>query len=66
MSSETAIEKVKTLNEIIESARELPLECQDFLLSIAKGMLFAKNCIAREHMHEGEQVPINIGKGVKM
>ena len=48
MPGEKAITKVKTLNEIIENASELPLECQDWLLVIAKGMVFTKNCIAKQ------------------
>ena len=48
MSNKMTVTKVKTLNELIENASELPLECQDWLLSIAKGMAFTRKCVALE------------------
>ena len=48
MSNEVAVAKVKALGEIIENASDLPLECQELLLSIAKGMQFTKSCIDKE------------------
>lgn len=46
--------KTKTLNEIIDNASELPIECQDLLLSIAKGMAFTKLCL----LNQGYLLPL--------
>ena len=46
---------VTLIDDIINNASTLPLECQDLLLSIAKGMAFTKNCIAREQLKSEEQ-----------
>ena len=46
---------VTLVDEIINNASTLPLECQELLLSIAKGMAFTKNCIAREQLKSEEQ-----------
>ena len=34
------ISKTRTVNEIIDNASVLPIECQEWLLAIAKGMAF--------------------------
>ena len=47
MSADVKVEKVKVLNEIIENARELPIEYQECLLFIAKELAFTKDCIAK-------------------
>jgi len=43
-----AVTKTKTLNEIIDNASALPIECQDWLLSIAKGMAFTRYCLLNQ------------------
>ena len=49
MTTENAdINKLKTLNEIIDNASTLPPECQDLLLAIAKSMAFTKNGMLKE------------------
>jgi len=39
---------ITLIDEIIDNASELPLEYQDCLLSIAKGMLFTKSCLNKQ------------------
>lgn len=33
------------LNEIMSNAKQLPLECQERILDILKGMAFTKKCL---------------------
>ena len=42
-----AIVRIKTLNELIENTNELPLECQEYLLSLAKAMAFTASCLIK-------------------
>lgn len=46
MSKQT--ENITLVDEIINNASELPLECQDWLLVLAKGMAYTKNCLLRQ------------------
>ena len=51
-----AVTKVKALNELIENTSELPLECQEYLLSLSKAMAFTASCfIKRLEQKEGIQ-----------
>lgn len=43
------IEKIKVLNEIIENAKELPLESQNLILMIAKGMSYTKEYLEKQN-----------------
>ncbi len=46
---------ISIVDEIIENASELPLECQEWLLAIAKGMVFAKNCLEKQSIEKKEE-----------
>lgn len=41
-------EGVTLADEIIDNASMLPIECQDMLLAIAKGMRFTRSCIEKQ------------------
>lgn len=41
----TQNESMTLAQEIIDNASVLPLECQDWLLAIAKGMAFTTKCL---------------------
>lgn len=43
-----AVSSEKTLNEIIDTANELPLEYQKKVLDILRGMVFTKNCLIKK------------------
>lgn len=43
------IEKIKVLNELIENTKELPLESQNLILMIAKGMSYTKGCLEKQN-----------------
>lgn len=43
-----AIAETKTLDEIIDSASELPLEYQDWILELAKAMAYTKRCMLNQ------------------
>lgn len=36
------------LNEIMLNAKQLPLECQERILDILKGMVFTKKCLLKK------------------
>ncbi len=38
----------KTLNEILDTVNELPLEYQKKVLAILRGMVFTKNCLMKK------------------
>lgn len=44
------------LNEIILNAKELPIECQERILDILKGMAFTKRCLLKKTTQIKEQV----------
>ena len=37
----------RVLKEIIDNAKELPVESQNLLLILARGMVFTRNCMMR-------------------
>lgn len=37
----------RVLMEIIDNAKELPVESQNLLLILARGMVFTRNCMMR-------------------
>ena len=39
---------IPLVDELIVNASTLPIECQDWLLSIAKGMAFTKNHLSKK------------------
>jgi len=41
-------ETVTLIDEIIDNASELPQECQDLLLAVAKGMVFTKAVLNKQ------------------
>ncbi len=43
-----AVSSVRILNEIIDTANELPIECQERILDILRGMSFTKKSLAKE------------------
>ncbi|WP_411680137.1 hypothetical protein [Clostridium thailandense] len=43
------------LNEIMLNAREVPLECQERILDILKGMAFAKKCLIKNLCVDNEK-----------
>lgn len=43
------LKKNEILDEIINNAIELPIESQDLLLMIAKGMRFTKDCMLKNN-----------------
>ena len=45
---EITTDSPKILNEIINQASELPLEDQELLLSVAKGMAYTKSCTQQQ------------------
>lgn len=49
----SSIEKIKVLDEIIDNAMELPLESQNLLLILAKGMAYTRNCVTKQ-FNEGQ------------
>lgn len=38
----------RVLNEIMLNVKQLPLECQERILDILKGMVFTKNCLLKK------------------
>lgn len=55
--SDEPIRSVQTLNEIIENAKELPLECQEQILDVVRGMVFTKKCMEKKMESEETQNP---------
>ena len=45
--------RLSLIDEIITYISELPLECQDLLLAVAKGMVFTKGCLNKQNDDEG-------------
>ena len=45
-----AVSSNKTLNEIMDTVNELPLEYQKKVLAILRGMVFTKNCMMKKGM----------------
>ncbi|MFJ7667315.1 hypothetical protein ACIQXI_09410 [Lysinibacillus sp. NPDC097195] len=43
-----AVSSNKTLNEIMDTVNELPLEYQNKVLAILRGMVFTKNCLIKK------------------
>ena len=43
-----AVSSNKTLNEIMDTVNELPLEYQKKVLAILRGMVFTKNCLMKK------------------
>ena len=39
----------RVLMEIIDNAKELPVESQNLLLILARGMVFTRNCMMRQN-----------------
>lgn len=50
------IQSVKILNEIIDNAAILPLECQDLILTLARGMVFTKKVITNNKAQPEKRV----------
>ena len=49
----SSIEEIKVLDEIIDNAMELPLESQNLLLILAKGMAYTRSCVTKQ-INEGQ------------
>lgn len=47
----------RVLKEIIDNAKELPLESQNLLLILARGMAFTRNCIMRQNAADQPRMP---------
>lgn len=47
----------RILKEIIDNAKELPLESQNLLLILARGMAFTKNCMMRQNAADQPRMP---------
>ncbi|WP_181246079.1 MULTISPECIES: hypothetical protein [Clostridium] len=47
---------IDILNEIMLNAKEIPIECQERILDILKGMAFTKRCLLNPHSKIKEQV----------
>lgn len=45
---ENKIVEVQRLNEILDGASQLPLECQEHVLAVIRGMLFTKEIMKKE------------------
>lgn len=50
-----SVQQVKILNELIENAMGLPIESQNLLLILAKGMAYTRDCLVKQST--AEQTP---------
>lgn len=48
------------IDEIIQQASQVPLECQEKILDILRGMVFTKRCLIKEFGYLGENNESNI------
>lgn len=44
-----SVQEIKILDELVNNAIGLPLESQNLLLLMAKGMSYTKNCLLEEN-----------------
>lgn len=44
-----SVDRIATLNEIIDNAIELPLESQNLLLMMAKSMKYTRDCMTKQN-----------------
>ena len=49
---------IALIDKLVNNASELPLECQYWLLSIAKGMAFTRSCLEAEIGAESDEVRV--------
>ena len=54
-----SVQQVKILNELIENAMELPIESQNLLLILAKGMAYTRDCLVKQNMAEQTRTSVN-------
>lgn len=47
----------RVLMEIIDNAKELPVESQNLLLILARGMVFTRNCMMRQNAADQPRMP---------
>lgn len=47
----------RVLMEIIDNAKELPVESQNLLLILARGMVFTHNCMMRQNAADQPRMP---------
>lgn len=47
-----SVQQVKILNELIENAMGLPIESQNLLLILAKGMAYTRDCLVKQNTAE--------------
>lgn len=47
----------RVLKEIIDNAKELPVESQNLLLILARGMVFTRNCMMRQNAADQPRMP---------
>lgn len=47
------MKKSSILEEIMSNAEQVPLECQERILDILKGMAFTKRCLSKNLQSEG-------------
>lgn len=55
------MERKKLLNEIMVNANKVPIECQERILDVLKGMVFTKKCLLEQQKVSGEEKIINEG-----
>ena len=47
----------RVLMEIIDNAKELPVESQNLLLILARGMVFTRKCMMRQNAADQPRMP---------
>jgi len=54
----TQNDDITLIDELVNNASKLPLECQYWLLSVAKGMAFTRSCLEVEIGAESDEVRV--------
>ncbi|MEY8322062.1 hypothetical protein AAK894_13490 [Lachnospiraceae bacterium 46-61] len=52
----TSVQEIRILDELVNNAIGLPLESQNLLLLMAKGMSYTKNCLLEEIQKEKKKI----------
>ena len=51
-----SVQEIRILDELVNNAIGLPLESQNLLLLMAKGMSYTKNCLLEEIQKEKKKI----------
>ena len=55
MDNTARINEIHRLNEILDGASKLPLECQEHVLAVIRGMIFTREITKREFEKDKNQ-----------